>query len=84
MVYEELKAAAKRAGRGHLVDGQGDKMHALSSIDISVIGAASKLVASIATYPTQVRLLWGRACLCFRVRVHACRRCVILSNCIHV
>ena len=54
MVYEELKAAAMRAGRGHLVSGQGDKMHALSSIDISLIGAASKLVASVATYPTQV------------------------------
>lgn len=64
MVYEELKAASLRAGRGHL-SGQGDKMHALSSIDISVIGAVSKLAASLTTYPTQVPAqddtAWGGA-----------------------
>lgn len=62
MVYEELKRAAVSAGRGQLTGGQGDKMHALSSIDISAIGAASKLVASIATYPTQVSNMQHSCC----------------------
>ena len=50
MVYEELKKAA-RSPYGDKVGGSGE----LSSAQISVMGAASKLVASIATYPSQVR-----------------------------
>ena len=53
MVYEELK---KVAG-GPLWQGTprpGQQPQPLSSLEISAIGAASKLVASIATYPTQV------------------------------
>ena len=50
MVYEELKKAA-RSPYGAKAGGNGE----LSSAEISVMGAASKLVASIATYPSQVR-----------------------------
>ena len=50
MVYEELKKAA-RGSLGAKVGGSGE----LSSAQISVMGAASKLVASIATYPSQVK-----------------------------
>ena len=49
MVYEELKKAA-RSPLGAKAGGSGE----LSSAQISVMGAASKLVASIATYPSQV------------------------------
>ncbi len=49
MVYEELKKAA-RSPFGTKAGGSGE----LSSAEISVMGAASKLVASIATYPSQV------------------------------
>ncbi|CAL5218643.1 g345 [Coccomyxa viridis] len=49
MVYEELKKAA-RSPIGAKAGSSGE----LSSAEISVMGAASKLVASIATYPSQV------------------------------
>lgn len=51
MVYEELKKAA-RGSFGTRLGGTGE----LSSAEISFMGAASKLVASIATYPSQVGL----------------------------
>ena len=56
MVYEELKKAA-RGSFGTRRGGTGQ----LSSAEISFMGAASKLVASIATYPSQV----GLKLLCF-------------------
>ena len=54
MVYEELKKLAS----GPLWQGQGNgqQRQPLTSLEISVIGAASKLVASIATYPSQVAI----------------------------
>ena len=51
MVYEELKKAA----RGPLSTRSGGSGE-LGSAEISFMGAASKLVASIATYPSQARL----------------------------
>ena len=62
MVYEELK----RAAHGPLGARVGAKPE-LSSAQISVMGAASKLVASIATYPSQV---WLPGCmpLCYALR----------------
>ena len=50
MVYEELKKAA----RGSLSTKIGSNGE-LGSAEISFMGAASKLVASIATYPSQAR-----------------------------
>lgn len=50
MVYEELKKAA-RGSLGARLGGTGE----ISSAEISVMGAASKLVASVVTYPSQVR-----------------------------
>eukprot|EP00951_Prasinocladus_malaysianus_P048549 scaffold659815_cov47-Prasinocladus_malaysianus.AAC.1 len=44
MVYEELKLAAQKLR----------KVDELSSSDISAMGAASKLAASLVTYPQQV------------------------------
>ncbi len=56
MVYEELKKLAA----GPLWQGPpalgAQQQQPLSSLEISTIGAASKLVASVATYPSQVRL----------------------------
>ncbi|CAK0772832.1 hypothetical protein CVIRNUC_004004 [Coccomyxa viridis] len=49
MVYEELKKAA-RGSLSTKIGGSGE----LGSAEISFMGAASKLVASIATYPSQV------------------------------
>lgn len=49
MVYEELKKLAS----GPLVRDSAGKQP-LTSLEISVIGAVSKLAASIVTYPTQV------------------------------
>jgi hypothetical protein len=55
MVYEELKKLASGpVWQG--AAGSGSGQQPLSSLEISAIGAASKLVASIATYPSQV---WG-------------------------
>lgn len=51
MVYEELKALT--AGAGAYAHDTGRS--SLSSVQISLMGAASKLVASLATYPSQVR-----------------------------
>ncbi len=48
MVYEELKKAAS----GPLMRDDGSKQP-LNSLEISVIGAVSKLAASIVTYPSQ-------------------------------
>lgn len=50
MVYEELKKAT-RGSLGARLGGTGE----ISSAEISVMGAASKLVASVITYPSQVR-----------------------------
>ena len=50
MVYEELKKAA-RGSLSTKIGGSGE----LGSAEISFMGAASKLVASIATYPSQAR-----------------------------
>lgn len=47
--YEELKALA--SGRG---GGPGGEPRALGSGEVSVYGAASKLLAAVATYPAQV------------------------------
>ena len=49
MVYEELKAFT--AGGPRHGAGQGRQ---LSSLEISLIGALSKLAASVTTYPSQV------------------------------
>ncbi|EIE25905.1 mitochondrial carrier [Coccomyxa subellipsoidea C-169] len=49
MVYEELKKAAS----GPLMR-DNDSKQPLNSLEISVIGAVSKLAASIVTYPSQV------------------------------
>ncbi|CAL8470130.1 g9672 [Coccomyxa elongata] len=49
MVYEELKKVAS----GPLMRANGDTQP-LTGLEISVIGAASKLAASIVTYPSQV------------------------------
>lgn len=51
MVYEELKALT--AGAGEYAKDTGRS--SLSAGQISVIGAASKLAASVVTYPSQVR-----------------------------
>lgn len=53
MVYEELKALT--AGAGEYAKDTGRS--SLSAGQISVIGAASKLAASVVTYPSQVRML---------------------------
>ena len=58
MVYEELKKAA-RSPAGAKLGGSGE----LSSAEISVMGAASKLVASIATYPSQVGMMLLHHCI---------------------
>ena len=50
MVYEELKALT--AGAGEYAKDTGRS--SLSAGQISVIGAASKLAASVVTYPSQV------------------------------
>ena len=50
MVYEELKALA--AGAGEYAKDTGRS--SLSAFQISLMGAASKLVASAVTYPSQV------------------------------
>lgn len=50
MVYEELKALI--AGAGEYAKDTGRS--SLSAGQISVIGAVSKLAASVVTYPTQV------------------------------
>ena len=49
MVYEELKKVAS----GPLMRANGDTQPP-TGLEISVIGAASKLAASIVTYPSQV------------------------------
>ena len=57
MVYEELKKLAAGPlwqGPPALGAQQQQQQQQLSSLKISTIGAASKLVASIATYPSQV------------------------------
>ncbi|KAK9808587.1 hypothetical protein WJX72_000133 [[Myrmecia] bisecta] len=51
MVYEELKTLAAYAGSPAKQHGPRKQ---LSSAEISVIGALSKLAASVATYPSQV------------------------------
>ena len=48
MVYEELK---RLMGKRHA--GEGGKQ-ALTSLEITLIGAASKLSATISTYPSSV------------------------------
>ena len=59
MVYEELKALT--AGAGEYAKDTGRS--SLSAGQISVIGAASKLAASVVTYPSQVQLPHeSRAC----------------------
>lgn len=50
MVYEELKALT--AGAGEYAKDTGRS--SLSAFQISLMGAASKLVASAVTYPSQV------------------------------
>lgn len=55
MVYEELKALT--AGAGEYAKDTGRS--SLSAGQISVIGAASKLAASVVTYPSQVRFPWS-------------------------
>ena len=68
MVYEELKKlAAGPLRQGPPVPGAQQQQQPLSSLEISTIGAASKLVASIATYPSQVSecrlpMGWTQAC----------------------
>ena len=71
MVYEELKKAA-RSPIGAKAGSSGE----LSSAEISVMGAASKLVASIATYPSQV-------CMAFLFYLSASRgiSCPSLCTC---
>ena len=54
MVYEELKKLA--SGPHWQGSGNGQQRQPLTSLEISAIGAASKLVASVATYPSQVGL----------------------------
>lgn len=49
MVYEELKKVAS----GPLIRDDARK-HSLTALEASVIGAVSKLAASIVTYPSQV------------------------------
>ena len=59
MVYEELKALT--AGAGEYAKDTGRS--SLSAGQISVIGAASKLAASVVTYPSQVHFpCESRAC----------------------
>jgi hypothetical protein len=48
--YEELKHLAGRAGSG----GAGQPDRTLSSAEVSAYGAASKFLAAVSTYPTQV------------------------------
>jgi solute carrier family 25 folate transporter 32 len=47
--YEELKHLASRAGQP-----QGSADRSLTSAEVSVYGAASKFLAAVSTYPTQV------------------------------
>jgi hypothetical protein len=48
--YEELKHLAGRAGAG----GPSSPDRTLSSAEVSAYGAASKFLAAVSTYPTQV------------------------------
>lgn len=70
MVYEELKALT--AGAGEYAKDTGRS--SLSAGQISVIGAASKLAASVVTYPSQVRFPWSTC----HVKME---RCFILACC---
>lgn len=85
MVYEELKAMT--AGAGEYAKDTGRS--SLSAGQISVIGAASKLAASVVTYPSQVRFPWSnlpcgnRACL-FLTAMGFCGSCMTCAACLIV
>ena len=52
MVYEELKKVASGSLMREDLNNVGK--HSLTALEASVIGAVSKLAASIVTYPSQV------------------------------
>ena len=64
MVYEELKKAC--LGYNAWASHRSQDQAALSSLQISLIGAASKLAATVSTYPLQARPCrhsdWLRTC----------------------
>ena len=59
MVYEELKKAAGSYNSWRSPSQSALDSAALASLQISLIGAASKLAATVTTYPLQV---WSRTC----------------------
>ena len=59
MVYEELKKATGSYNSWRSPSQSASDSAALASLQISLIGAASKLAATVTTYPLQV---WSGAC----------------------
>ena len=73
MVYEELKKACSSFNAWSSHSTQADQA-LLSSLQISLIGAASKLAATATTYPLQARRLCPGLPCCHEIREEASRR----------